>query len=99
MHDLSHVGCRLEFREEGVEPGGTVMIEVPGAQRIAGQVVWAHGKQAGVQFHRWLDGSAAVTLGLDEPEPEPVPESDAAPAEGTNLSAMLRHWMRRLIGR
>jgi hypothetical protein len=97
MHDLSHTGCRLEFREMDVECGGTVVLEPPGLRQIPGQVVWTKGHQAGVRFERWLGNSASVALGLDEPEPEPVIEE---PAEGEKgLSGLLRHWMRRLTGK
>jgi hypothetical protein len=97
MHDLSHTGCRLEFREREVEPGGTVVLEPSGIRQIAGQVVWANGYQVGVRFDRWLGKSASVALGLDEPEPEPEPATVADKDKG--LTGLLRHWMRRLSGR
>ena len=97
MHDLSHTGCRLEFREQDLEPGGTVLLEPAGVrQTIAGQVVWRSGYEVGVQFDRWLGNSASVALGLEEPELEPEPE--VVEEKDRGLSGMLRHWMRRLGG-
>lgn len=98
MHDLSHTGCRLEFREQDLEPGGTVLLEPAGVrQQITGQVVWRNGHEVGIQFDRWLGNSASVALGLAEPEPEPDLVSVDEQDEG--LSGLLRHWMRRLAGR
>ncbi|HYD23698.1 MAG TPA: PilZ domain-containing protein [Croceibacterium sp.] len=97
MHDLSHLGCRLEFREADVELGGTVVLEPPAVRAFAGQVVWTRQRQVGVQFERPLSNAASVALGLDEPEPEPVHEPE--PESAANLSGLLRHWMRRLTGR
>jgi hypothetical protein len=98
MHDLSHTGCRLEFREREVEPGGTVVLEPAGVrQKIAGQVVWTNGYEAGVRFDRWLGNSASVALGLEEPEP--VPEPVMVADNDKSLTGLLRHWMRRLSGR
>ena len=97
MHDLSHTGCRLEFREQDLEPGGTVLLEPAGVrQQITGQVVWRNGHEVGIQFDRWLGNSASVALGLAEPEPEPDLVSVDEQDEG--LSGLLRHWMRRLAG-
>jgi len=100
MHDLSHTGCRLEFREQDLEPGGTVVLEPAGVrQPIAGQVIWKRGHEVGVQFDRWLGNSASVALGLDEPETEPEPEPVTVEEEDTGLGGLLRHWMRRLSAR
>jgi hypothetical protein len=98
MHDLSHVGCRLEFRDADIELGGTVLLDVPGASRVSGRVMWRKGRRAGIEFDRWLGASASVALGLEEPEPVKVEELPAEPQNGS-LPRLLRHWMRRLTSR
>ena len=97
MHDLSHTGCRLEFREASIELGGTALIDLPGAGQVAGRIVWIRGNRAGIQFLRRLGKTAAIALGLEQPEPEPQPDPDAD--NGSNFGGLLRHWIRRLTGR
>ena len=98
MHDLSHTGCRLELPDAHVELGATALVDLPGAGRVAGRVVWVRGRQCGIEFERAVRGAAAVAVGLDEPEPEPA---EAAPTEpdGPSLPGLLRPWIRRLTGR
>ena len=97
MHDVSHDGCRLELPEVNAELGGTALLDLPGADRFPGRVVWVRGTAAGIRFHRSLRGAPAVALGLDEPEPEPVAEPE--PALESGMQGLLRHWIRRLTGR
>ena len=91
MRDLSHTGCRLDVPEGNVELGGTALIDVPGAARIVGRVVWIKGTEAGIRFERPLRGPVAVALGLDEPEPElldnPPPAPPQEPARRRGLVA------------
>ena len=94
MHDLSHTGCRLEFRDASVELGATALIDLPGAQ-VAGRIVWIRGAVAGIQFDRRLGKGVSIALGLDEPEP--VVEEET-PTE-SKVGGLLRHWMRRLSDR
>ena len=94
MHDLSHTGCRLEFRDASVELGATALIDLPGAQ-VAGRIVWIRGAVAGIQFDRRLGKAVSVALGLEDPEP--VVEEET-PSE-SKVGGLLRHWMRRLSDR
>ena len=94
MHDLSHTGCRLEFRDASVELGATALIDLPGAQ-VAGRIVWIRGAVAGIQFDRRLGKGVSIALGLDEPEP--VVEEET-PTE-SKVGGLLRPWMRRLSDR
>ena len=94
MHDLSHTGCRLEFRDASVELGATALIDLPGAQ-VAGRIVWIRGAVAGIQFDRRLGKGVSIALGLDEPEPVVVEET---PSE-SKVGGLLRHWIRRLSDR
>ena len=94
MHDLSHTGCRLEFRDASVELGATALIDLPGAQ-VAGRIVWIRGAVAGIQFDRRLGKAVSVALGLEDPEP--VVEEET-PSE-SKVGGLLRHWMRRLANR
>ena len=98
VHDLSHDGCRIELGHANIEIGGTALLDLPGASRYPGTVVWVRGNQAGIQFARTLRGRPAVVLGLDELEPEPDNEERADPY-GTEKVGLLRHWMRRLTGK
>ena len=93
MHDLSLVGCRLEFPNAEVELGGTTVLEVPGVTRIDGRVMWVRGNQAGIRFHRRLTETAAEVLGLEVPKRVEETVETAAPS---GLRGVLRHWMRRL---
>jgi hypothetical protein len=95
MRDVTHHGCRIEVPGAPIELGGTTLIEVPGAGKVTGSVVWTHGREAGVRFERALGSPAAVALGLEQPKPaeavcEPMPDE---PSGG-----ILRHWFRRLAG-
>lgn len=95
MHDLSHTGCRLEFRDVTLELGGTALIDLPAGGQVAGRIVWIRGNRAGIQFHRRLGKAVSIALGLDEPEPEPEPE----PVQERPREGILRHWFRRLTNR
>jgi hypothetical protein len=96
MHDLSHTGCRLELPDANVERGSTALLELPGAGRASGHIVWTSGNVVGIEFYHRLRGAAAIALGLDEPEPEPAaPEPDERTDESL-LRGILRHWIRRL---
>ena len=95
IRDVSRHGCRIEVPGAPIELGGTALLELPGAGKIAGSIVWTHGKVAGVRFDRALGGSAAVALGLEQAKPAeaaPVIEYPQQPA------GILRHWFRRLAG-
>jgi hypothetical protein len=98
MHDLSHMGCRLQLPDATVELGGTALIELPGAGRTSGLIVWTRGNVAGVEFHHRLEGAAAIALGLDEPEPETATPEPGEQVDEPNLRGILRHWIRRLTG-
>lgn len=97
MYDLSHTGCRLEMPDASVEMGGTALLDLPGAGRATGLVVWTRGNVAGIKFHNRLGGATAVALGLEEP-PEPVAPEPEEPFVEPNLRGLLRHWIRRLTG-
>ena len=96
LQDLSAFGCRLELPDASIELGGTVLLDLPGAARFPGCVVWIRGNTAGIRFLRQLTGTAAVALGIEAPEP--VIDSPE-PAEEPELAGFLRHWIRRLTGR
>jgi hypothetical protein len=96
LQDLSAHGCRLELPDANIELGGTVLLDLPGAARFPGRVVWVRGNVAGIHFFRQLTGAAAVALGIEEPEPEVEPP---APVEDPDLKGFLQHWIRRLTGR
>lgn len=98
MHDLSHIGCRLELPDATAELGGTALLELPGAERTSGLIVWTRGNVAGIEFHHRLGGAAAIALGLDEPNPEPVEPEPDEQVDESNLRGILRHWIRRLTG-
>lgn len=99
MHDLSHEGCRIELHEMIADLGGTALLELPGAERFPGRVIWVRGNQAGLRFERRLGKPAAVALGLELPDPEPEePEVVEEPVD-SSLPDILRHWMRRLTDR
>jgi hypothetical protein len=95
IRDISHHGCRIDVPGAPIEVGGTALLEVPGLAKVSGQVVWTHGRTAGVRFDRALASSAAVALGLEEPKPvEVVPEYVIE----DRSQGILRHWFRRLAG-
>lgn len=95
LRDVTHHGCRIEVPGAPIELGGTTLIEVPGAGKVTGSVVWTHGRTAGVRFERALGSNAAVALGLEQPKPvEAEPEPVAPQAAG----GILRHWFRQLAG-
>ena len=94
IRDISHHGCRIDVPGAPIEVGGTALLEVPGLAKVSGQIVWTHGRTAGVRFERALGSSAAIALGLEEPKAvEIVIEPVRDPAAG-----LLRHWFRRLAG-
>jgi hypothetical protein len=95
MYDLSHTGCRLEMPDASVEMGGTALLDLPGAGRATGLVVWTRGNVAGIEFHKRLGGTKAIALGLEEP-PEPVAPKQEELFVEPNLRGILRHWIRRL---
>ena len=99
MRDLSHTGCRLELPDAHVELGGTALVDLPGAGRVAGRVAWVRGRHCGIEFERPVRGAAAVALGLDAPDPEPAMAEPLQANEGPSLPGLLRHWIRRLTGR
>jgi hypothetical protein len=95
LRDVTHHGCRIEVPGAPIELGGTTLIEVPGAGKVTGSVVWTQGRTAGVRFERALGSHVAVALGLEQPKPpEPEPEPEASQPAG----GILRHWFRRLAG-
>jgi hypothetical protein len=95
LRDISYHGCRIDVPGAPIEVGGTALLEVPGLAKVAGQVVWVHGRTAGVRFERTLGSSAAVAFGLEQAKPaEAVPEMVARDPAGGILS----HWFRRLAG-
>lgn len=93
IHVVSSNGCRIEVPGAPIELGGTALIELPDLASVSGQVVWTHGRIAGVRFERALGRSAATALGLNQPASvEAAPEVDfPAPSGG-----ILSHWFRRL---
>ena len=94
IRDISHHGCRIDVPGAPIEVGGTALLEVPGLAKVSGQIVWTHGRTAGVRFERALGSSAAIALGLEEPKAvEIVIEPVRDPA-----ASLLRHWFRRLAG-
>jgi hypothetical protein len=99
MRDLSHTGCRLELPDAHVELGGTALVDLPGAGRVAGRVAWVRGRHCGIQFERAVRGRSAVAVGLEEPASEPVAPEQVEADEGPSLPGLLRHWIRRLTGR
>jgi len=96
MHDLSHGGCRLEFRDANIHPGGTILLELPGSPRTPGVVRWRRGRETGVRFERDLGRKTAIALGLDQPDPDQEPEPIQPPEP---VGGFLSHWIRRLMGR
>lgn len=99
MHDLSHHGCQIEVRSTNIELGGTALIDLPGAPRFRGRVMWKNGRLAGIRFERRLAGAVAVGMGLEIAE---QPSVWAEPVEGgdhVGLPRLLRHWIRRLTSR
>jgi len=93
VRDVSHYGCKIEVPGAPMELGGTALLEVPGVARVSGQIVWTHGKSAGVRFEQALSSSAAVALGLEQPEPVEVTlQIDHAETP----AGLFRHWFRRL---
>jgi len=94
--DLSHTGCRLELPDASVELGGTTLLDLPGARRTSGRVVWTSGNVAGIEFDHPLGEEAAIALGLDEPESKPVPPEPDEQLSEPNLRGILPHWIRRL---
>jgi hypothetical protein len=99
MQDLSHTGCRLEFRDAILELGGTALIDLPGGSQVAGRIVWIRGNLAGIQFHRRLGRAVSIALGLDEPESEPEPVATTEPDAALSGGGILRHWFRKLTSR
>ncbi len=99
MHDVSHHGCRLELPDSHIELGGTVLIDLPGAARFPGLVIWKHRKFAGIRFPRRLTAGAAIALGLDDPEPPQVATGPVEAEAPSGLPGLLRHWIRRLTSR
>jgi hypothetical protein len=94
VHDISYHGCRLEVPGKPVELGGTALMELPGAPRVSGRVVWIQGRTAGIRFERSLGKAAAIAVGLEQPE---AAEEKPLPVEA-NRDGLLRHWFRRLSG-
>jgi hypothetical protein len=94
IHDISHLGCKLEVPGKPIELGGTALMELPGAANVTGRVVWIHGKTAGIRFERSLGKAAAIAVGLEQPEPV---DNRPLPIE-KNRDGLLRHWFRRLSG-
>lgn len=95
IRDISHHGCKIEVPGAPMELGGTALLELPGAMKIKGQIVWTRGKTAGIRFERSLGSSAAVALGLEEAKPLEVAFEPAPQAPG----GILRHWFRALTRR
>jgi hypothetical protein len=95
IRDVSRHGCRIEVPGAPIELGGTALLELPDAGKIAGSIVWTQGKIAGVRFDRALSGSAAVALGLEQAQPA---ETIAAIEYAPQPAGILRHWFRRLAG-
>jgi hypothetical protein len=92
VHDISYHGCKLEVLGKPIELGGTALIDLPGAANVAGQIVWIHGKTAGIRFERSLAKAAAIAVGLEQAEPEAAPQ----PMVERNREGLLRHWFRQL---
>ena len=69
--DISRDGCRLRVPMTKLDPGGTILLDLPGASRFLGRVVWTKRIDAGIQFVRPLGWSSSVALGIEQPEPAP----------------------------
>ena len=96
MLDVSLYGCQLDLPQGGHQLGGTVLVDLPGAPRFPGRVVWTHGHSAGIRFERRIPPPAAIALGLEQPA-VPTPEREAEPVE-PRREGFFRHWIRRLAG-
>lgn len=94
IRDVSRDGCRIEVPGAPMELGATALLELPGAAKISGRIVWVHGRTAGVRFDRALRGPTAVMLGLEQP-PTEVAEPEPEPLE--KPSGLLHHWIRRAV--
>jgi len=92
--DMSHSGCRLSFDLANVPSGSTVHLDLNPVQSVTGQVVWVSSRGAGVQFHRRLNRSIAVDLGIEQA----VEEEVRAPVEYVpEERSGLPHWIRRVF--
>jgi hypothetical protein len=64
--NLSASGCLLESDQPCISHGSTILIQLPGACEIAGQVMWCRGSRVGVKFNSGLEaGVVAAILGGD----------------------------------
>lgn len=64
MCDISTTGCRIELFDGFTQRGSTIFFEIDEKNQIAGQVVWAHGKEAGVRFMHKLSPTVIDLLEL-----------------------------------
>ena len=95
IRDISLHGCRIDVPGAPIEVGGTALLEVPGVAKVSGQVVWTHGRTAGVRFERALGSATAIALGLEQPKPVEVVIEYVMEDRSQGI---LRHWFRRLAG-
>lgn len=93
--DLSHFGCRVGFHDLHLELGGTVTLEIANGDRVAGEVVWSQGSQAGIRFHRRLRSGTAIMLGIEQASER---EPEIAPEYPQSSGGLISHWYRRLSG-
>lgn len=52
--DISKTGCRIESDSSLLQVGGTVLLDIPGDQQAAGQVVWRKQSSFGIRFYKEL---------------------------------------------
>ena len=92
--DMSHSGCRVSFDLANVPSGSTVHLDLNPAHSVTGQVVWVSSRGAGIQFHRRLNRSIAVDVGLEQaPAAEVQAPAEYVPEERSGLP----HWIRRVF--
>lgn len=97
MLDISRDGCRLRTPMSKLEAGGTILLDLPGASRFPGRVVWINGIDAGVRFERPLSPLTSIALGIEQAEPA-LDETTSEPEElSSPPESLLRHWMRRIV--
>lgn len=91
--DLSHSGCRVELGPtQFAERGATILLDIPNGDRVNGQIMWLHRREAGVRFSRQLPSRTAVFLGIEEPVETQVVVTPAAEQQ----VGLLHHWFRRI---
>lgn len=70
LYDLSAGGCMIELRDLREVVGSAVSIDLYGAERIAGTVIWQCGPCAGVAFEAPIHDAIVRHVGFTPP---PIP--------------------------